>query len=399
MVMGKLKIAMFTDGYEPQVHGVATSVKSAREGLEKRGHKVWVFCPAAKGIKGRRIYQLPSVPLPIYWNWRIGIIGGFFIKYGLKPPKINMSDLDIIHVHTPAGVGFDGLFLGKMLNVPVVMTYHTFFPKYVKYFFPWMPRFMQRLTRNIVDRFLSWFYNQSDAVIAPSEDVRDYLRKHGVKKPIFVVPSGIRMKFRTSRERARKKLGWTDKKVLIHVARLSPEKNIDFILRTMKKIEEERDDVWLYILSTGPEERKLKALARRLGLRRTVFTGYVDSRTLEMMYAGADVFVFASETDTQALVLMEAAFKGVPIVVRNAPVTSSFVRKYGGLVSNRDADDMKDKIYALLDDEGLRREISENYRRRVVRDFSIEKCVVDLEKVYKIAIEIKKRELRGKRRI
>ena len=400
LVMGKqLKIALFSDAYEPQVNGVVTSVRLLKEELESRGHKVVLFAPEAKMKHKKGVYPVPSMPLPLYWSWRIGVPFGFFLRYSMRKIKgLNLSDFDIVHVHTPAGVGIDGIILAKLLNLPSVMTYHTFFPKYVGLYFPWMGKRLAAAASKGADAVLNWLYSQADATIVPSEDVMKYLKSRGFKKPMFVVPTGVKMKRKHNRERVRKKFGWTGKKILLHVARLSPEKNIDFLLRTMKLIEKERDDVYFYITSTGPSEKHLKSLAKRLGLKNVFFTGFVSDRQLEEMYSGADAFVFASETDTQAIVLMEAAFQGLPIIVRNAPVTGSFVKRYGGLVARREPADMKEKIYAIIDNPGLRDKISSGYKR-VVDDFNVRRCIDDMIKVYNIVIEIKKREVAGRRRV
>ena len=184
--------------------------------------------------------------------------------------------------------------------------------------------------------------------------------------------------------------------MLLHVARLSPEKNIPLILKMMKLIEKERDDVWLYITSDGPERMKLENMASKMGLRHVVFTGFLSRRMLNNYYAGADVFVFASETETQGMVLMEAAVNGLPVVVANEPVISDFVRRYGGLVAGSTPESMKEKVLKLLDDSRLWNAISKGYDS-VRRDYSIKKCVDDMVKVYNLVIEIKKQQIAGKR--
>ncbi len=391
----RLRIAIFTDGYEPQVNGVVTSIKNLKRELERRGHIVWVFHPDA-GIRRKRHYPIPSIPIPFYKGWRMGMPLGFFINYLFNPPPVDMKKFDVIHIHTPAGAGMDGLLLSKFLNIPSVATYHTFFQKYVRYFFPWLGRKGVRTAERIADFLLNHFHQQVDAVIAPSEDVLKYLRRANITKPIFIVPSGIKPPRKRDRQRIRKRLGWEGRKVLLHVARLSPEKDIPLILRMMRLIEEERDDVWLYITSTGPERERLEGMAKRLGLERVVFTGYVRRRLLNDFYAAADAFVFASGTDTQAIVLMEAAMHGLPVVVANRPVISDFVRKYGGEIASPKPGAMKEKVYAVIDNPERWKEISEGYWR-VREDYSSRKCMEDIIKVYNLVMEIKKQQIAGKR--
>ncbi len=391
----KLRIAIFTDGYDPQVNGVVTSIKNLKAELEKRGHVVWVFHPDA-GFRRRKHYALPSMPVPFYKDWPMAIPFGFFLKYLFKPPRVDMKRFDVIHVHSPVGAGIDGILLSKMLNIPSVSTYHTFFPKYVKYFFPWLGRGLREKAEDLADKLLNAFHSQADAIIAPSEGVMKYLRRKKVKKPIFIVPSGIKVPRYRDRKKLRKKLGWSGKKILLHVARLSPEKNIPLILKMMKLIENERDDVWLYITSTGPDHERLVRMSKRLGLKHVVFTGYVPERKLSEFYAAADVFVFASSTETQGMVLMEAAMNGLPIVAANVPVVADFVRQYGGLVSRVDPRDMKEKVCTLLNNRRLWKQISEGYKK-VRKDYSRKRCVEDMIKVYNLVIEIKKQQIAGKR--
>ena len=395
----RLRIALFTDAYDPQVSGVVTSVKNLKASLERKGHEVWVFYPkpAIKTkISKRRHYSLPPLPFPFYKGWTIGMPFGFFIKYAFRPPKIDMTSFDVIHVHSPGGAGIDGILIGKMLNIPTVATYHTFFQKYVEYFFPWIGKRATRISERIADKVVNWFHEQADAIIAPTEGVSRYLKKRKVKKPVFIVPSGVRIPRKRNRDYLRKKLGFDGKKVLLHVARLSPEKNIPILLKMMKLFEKERDDIWLYITSAGPEREKLEKMCKKLGLKRVVFTGYLPRRKLNDFYAAADVFVFASDTETQGIVLMEAAVNGLPIVVANFPIISDFVKKYGGLVASPTPRGMKMQVEKIIDNPELWKAISDGYHR-VRNDYSMSKCVDDMIKVYNLVIEIKKQKIAGKK--
>lgn len=149
------------------------------------------------------------------------------------------------------------------------------------------------------------------------------LRSYGVQKPIYVLPTGIRLQqFRRTRTCARKaralqrRLGIAPvAKVLLFVGRLGREKNIDFVIRAFAALKKMRREVRLVLVGNGPIRDQLKSLVTRLRLKEaTIFTGSVTHAESASYYQAADLFVFSPLTDTQGIVVLEAIASGLPVV-------------------------------------------------------------------------------------
>jgi glycosyltransferase involved in cell wall biosynthesis len=158
--------------------------------------------------------------------------------------------------------------------------------------------------------------------------------------------------------------------VLVHVGRVAFEKNIDFLLRVLVRIREQVPDVLLLVSGDGPARADLQALARRLGLSGSVlFVGYLDRRTTLLdCYRAGDAFVFASRTETQGLVLLEAMALGVPVVSTAVLGTRDILESAGGaLIAPEDEREFAGKVVRLLQDRALRARMSDAAREDAAR--------------------------------
>ena len=221
-----------------------------------------------------------------------------------------------MHIQTPFIAHYAGLELARALNVPAVETYHTYFEEYLHHYVPLMPRGVMRF---VARRFTCSQAESVDRLIAPSRAMRDALarlrRAHADRDHPDGAGSGS---LRAGRRRAfRERCGIAPARpVLVHVGRIAHEKNIDFLLRMLVRARAEMPDILLLIAGEGPALDALPAARRELGVRRSVhFAGYLDRRReLLDCYRAGDLFVFASRTETQGLVLLEAMAQGVPVV-------------------------------------------------------------------------------------
>lgn len=346
-----MKIAMFTDSYRPQINGVVTSIEIAKKSLERKGHDVTVFAPSVPRYMDTEsgIHRFKSVSFMAYREYRISAPVNFLAEN-------RGFDFDVMHVHTPFSVGALALGLTRKYYVPCVGTFHTLFSEYIHYFI--RPRFVGEIkeVRMLFDKFswryLPWFYNQMDSVISPSDGIRKLLLEKGIRKDIFVVPTGIRenMISKKTKKDARKKFGFGNEKIVLHVGRISKEKDIEFIISSMKGTLG-KDGIKLVITSEGPERNAMERLTKNLDIEKNViFTGYMKEGDIADMYKASDVFVMASKSETQGVVLSEAAANGLPCVVLRAPVTSDFVKENKiGVVSAED--DFADSVQKMLHDE------------------------------------------------
>jgi 1,2-diacylglycerol 3-alpha-glucosyltransferase len=309
-----LKILYLSDVYFPRINGVSTSIQTFTLELEKLGHEVRLIAPAypqagpsPPWIKRVRSRRVPFDPEDRLMSRR---------ELRALMPDLQKEFFDLIHVQTPFLAHSFGVELAKFLDLPLVETYHTFFEEYLYHYVPLAPRsWMQRLARNFSRRQ----GNEVDSLIVPSRAMEAALRGYGVTRPIVRLPTGLRIEeFRGGngqafRERYRIRDG---RPTLVHIGRLAHEKNIDFLLRMLVEVVKAEPEVLLIVAGEGPALPSLQRLGRDLGLSdNLLFVGYLDRQnTLLDCYRAADAFVFASRTETQGLVLLEAMALAVPVV-------------------------------------------------------------------------------------
>lgn len=368
-----MHIAIFTDTYHPQINGVVTSIDLFTEELRERGHEVHIFCPADRRLKkDKYIHQINSFEFRPYPEYRVGL--PFPLKIYLQMKKI---DPDILHLHSPAPIGALGLYLGGVMNKPVVASYHTLLGEYLEY----LPgnriwRF-KKLNKKMVDRYIQFFYNHSDKIIVPSEQTKKILLETQVTKPIEVIPTGIK----SGNYLKTKNLGSRIK--ILHVGRLCKERSVDEIIKAFNKLTETLD-CELIIVSKGPAEKELKNLVKKLKIENKVnFAGYVTEEEKIRLYNTADLFVTASTTDTQGLVALEAMASGMPVIAANAGGAMDYIQNdHNGLMFEpHSIDELADKMLSVLSSPELREKLVEN-GYKTAKDLDIEKCVERLEAVY-----------------
>jgi len=259
--------------------------------------------------------------------------------------------LDIIHVHTPFLMGSLGALTARRFNLPLVFTHHTLYHNYAHY----LP-FGKKMATAIIKQWDINFCNRCDLIIAPSQFVKALVRRSGVRTPISVIPTGLPDNYNAGNPHwIKEKFALSpDNKILLHVGRMGKEKNIIFLIEAMEKIIQKRKDTRLVLVGTGPEETNLKQLTWGKNLQQFIFfTGRVSPQELQNCYAGADIFVFASQTETQGMVVGEAKISGLPLVVLYSPCMAEMVfHGKDGYLAHTSNDFVKYVLY-LLDNEKL----------------------------------------------
>jgi 1,2-diacylglycerol 3-alpha-glucosyltransferase len=363
-----VRVALFTNNYLPFCGGVTISVETLRQGLQARGHDVWVFAPRfARGEgDGPGVIRYPSVPAATYPDFSLAV--PYSPRIGRR---VRALDFDVFHAHHPFLLGPAARRLGRRQGRPVVFTYHTRYEKYAHY----VP-----LTRGLVEaaaiRLSTRFAARADAVIAPSQVIREDLRARAVKVPIAVVPTGVDLeRFRPGhRGAARARLGLAPAgPVLLYVGRLDPEKSVGRVLLAFERIASIVPDTRLLLVGQGTEGEWLRRQARRLAAAdRIIFLGVRAHHALPECYQAADLFLFASETETQGLVLAEAAASGLPSVAVAAPGSDEVVRDGDtGLLTKSDPAAVAEAAIGLLLDHDRRRGMAERARRVAEREFDV----------------------------
>jgi 1,2-diacylglycerol 3-alpha-glucosyltransferase len=310
-----MRVLFVSDVYFPRVNGVSTSIRTFRSDLAQLGVETTLVTPAYPGGAedgDPSIIRVPSGGVPRDPEDRRFLAGP--LKRVLD--RELATKVDLVHIHTPFIAHYAGVRFAREHGLPVVATYHTFFEDYLHHYVPILPR---GIGRWIARRFTLSQCSDVAELISPSAPMRDALRAYGVTTPIEVLPTGLSAEsfIRGAGARFRKQFGLPpDRPLLLYVGRVAFEKNIDFLLRMFLKLRARRPDAVFVIAGEGPALPHLTRLARELGIHAEVrFIGYLDRRTdLPNCYAAGDAFVFASRTETQGLVLLEAMAQGTPVV-------------------------------------------------------------------------------------
>ena len=360
-----LKVAMFTNNYLPFIGGVPISIERLRRGLITLGHQVLVVAPRYGQAEEKNETQVLRLPSLLAWGkHREFRVANLFT--GAAGRRVRTFKPDIIHLHHPFWLGSLGLWLGRRLGVPVVYTYHTRLEHYA-HFVP-LPG---ALFRNLISHALiKRFANRCDGVISPTHSTEDYLLMLGVKTPIYVQPTGIDYeRFQhhdpQASEALKHDLDLMGKKVLVSVSRLSSEKNIDFLLDAMAHLKTDRgDDFHLLIIGEGDERQRLEARIEQLALQQQVsLVGAVPPEHMVDYYQLGDVFVFASKSETQGMVVLEAMAAGLPVVaLRSSGIEDVVKDGENGYKTPENLSLWCQRVNTLLDDKACRKEFSERAR-------------------------------------
>ncbi|OPX92905.1 MAG: Alpha-monoglucosyldiacylglycerol synthase [Pelotomaculum sp. PtaB.Bin104] len=377
-----MKIGIFTDSYLPYTSGVVRSIQTFSEELTSNGHEIFIFAPSYRDCrKENRVFRFSSIPSPTNRDFTLAM--PFSIKF---KPTIKKLNLDLIHVHSPFLLGRLGARYARRLGIPLVFTFHTLYDQYVHY----VP-FAQSLTKDLAQRISRGFCNHCDLVIVPTTAVEDYLRKIGVSASIRVVPTGIKvMNYQSGDQNwLRRRFNLPEgEKILLFVGRLGQEKNINFLMECFAKINEEMRNTRLVLVGGGPEEEELKNKATELGVAEQVtFTGVLPPTDVVNCYAGADIFVFSSVSETQGIVIGEAKAAGLPVVAVAAFGVSEMVDDgIDGFLTELEPVQFIEKIILLLNNDDLYQRMSRNARENA-ENLSTANCTAKLINCYSQAIE------------
>ena len=314
-----MNIGIFTDSYFPQLSGVATSIKTLKDALEKQGHNVFIFTTTdphiKKGAVEANIFRFSSVPFISFTDRRVAFRGFFEATKVAREVK-----LDIVHTQTEFALGMIGKYVAHQLKIPAIHTYHTMYEDYLHYVLNG-----HLLRPYHVKQFTNVYLKNMDGVIAPSKRVEALLKRYRVDIPMRVIPTGVDVNSlnKAANNDMRQELGIpADAPVLLTLSRVAEEKKIDRILNAMPEIIDEFPETRLVIAGDGPDMEVLQEQVERLTLEdNVIFTGDVPHDDVGSYYKMADLFVSASDTETQGLTYIEALASGTKCVVYDTDYT------------------------------------------------------------------------------
>lgn len=358
-----MKILFISDVYFPRINGVSTSIETFRNNLRALGHTVHLIVPeyGSQSPDESDILRVPAKSLPFDPEDRL-MSYSWVMK---RVEQLRTEKYDIIHIQTPFVAHYLGTKLSRLLDIPCVETYHTFFEEYLHHYIPLIPKV---LTSLIAKRFSRHQGNSLHGMVVPSHPMLKILKDYGITTHSEVIPTGIPPQSFVlgDRETFRNKYGIAhDRPVLLFVGRVAHEKNIGFLLKMLEPVKAKIPNVLFVIAGEGPAREHLMNEVKERGLNDNVtFIGYLDRNTeLNSCYRSADIFIFSSRTETQGLVLLEAMAQGTPVVSTAELGTRDVLRDGLGVwIAKEELHDFSTKVVIMLGDGEVRKDLSASGR-------------------------------------
>lgn len=392
-----MNIAFFTDNFYPQRDGVVSSAMNSATELARLGHNVLFVVPKqAKPAKlpfkqGRiKVAYVPSMPT--------GMHGGYRIGFTLRPgsiAKLKAFKPDIIHFHTPWGLGLSAHLAAEKFDVPLVGTNHIFITRGNSASLSVIPgyKFFNKQLTSVGIYMIKTLYDACDLRLAPSRMLIQGLKDSGYDKPFTYLPNGIHLtkirKLSAAKKDALREVYGLKKHVVLHFGRLAKEKSIDDLLRSFARVCKAKNDVSLLIIGDGAMRKSLVALSKKLKIERSVvFAGSMSHE--ELVSSGiislGDLFATASRSENQPMAVLEAMIHGLPIVGVKEAGMIDLVTTNGFLSSAKSHKQFADHMLRLLDDSALASKMSKS-SASLAKKFCITKTTKKLEALYRLSIK------------
>ncbi|MBW1645417.1 MAG: glycosyltransferase [Deltaproteobacteria bacterium] len=378
----KLTIVMFTNNYFPFVGGVPIAIHRLKKGLERLGHRVYIFAPRYDRQEAEEENIIRCRPLFQYrkGNFVVPVTNIFSTRIAREFARLAP---DVVHLHHPYWLGHVGQKLARRHGLATVYTYHTRLERLNHY----LPLFRGLAGGRIPHMLIKHFANLCDAIIAPTMTAKSYLRNLGVGKTIAVLPTGVDLDaYRHEPEEVaalHAELGG-GRLVLLSVFRLSAEKNPYFFLEGIDRLRQVTTIPFRCVIAgDGPERDKMTARIAELGLQEEVrLLGNVPPAEIALYYQAADLFVFASQAETQGLVVLEAMAGGCPVVAVAASGVADVIRNgRNGFATEATVAAWSARIAELLADDARRRQLA-SQAREDARQYSLEAMAAQVVSLY-----------------
>jgi glycosyltransferase involved in cell wall biosynthesis len=345
-----MRLTLITETYAPQVNGVSRTLGQLVRHLLAAGDSVQVVHPdygqahdEAEHVKVR------SIALPWYKDVRVPLP-----PFGSALRKIDEFRPDIVHIATEATLGLRALLHARHQRLPVVSSFHTNWDHYSDHY-------RVGFARGSIWRYLRWFHSRTIETYVPSRPTIADLETRGFRD-LVLWPRGVDGRLfrpdRPGRDTVREALGLTPDNVVIgHVSRLAPEKNVGYLAEALAIVGSARPNARFLFVGDGPERASLE----RLMGPNARFAGYRTGPDLADHYAAADIFAFASLTETFGNVVLEAMASGLPVVAVRAGGVGDIVRNGGtGLLVEPVEPPARfaEFLIRLVDDAACRRDLA-----------------------------------------
>ena len=385
-----MRIAYFTDAFYPQVNGVVSSIINTAQELIRLGHEVLIVAPKpSSGVEkvkhhcwdmGIEILFVPGIKALFYPDFKLTM------PYTVKiVNRLKDFGAEIIHFHTPFSAGAEAIVAARLLNLPLIGTFHTFFiePEYLKV----IKLDKVRGVRTFGWHYNNWYYNRCDLVLSPSRYTAEELKKHKVQAPVEVFSNGLsfgELASPATGQALAKRLHFSPHSV-IYVGRLSEEKCVDVLIRAMRLVHLVNPDVQLLIVGDGPARRSLEKLAHDEELDEAVrFLGMIphDELLRDGYYQAVQGFVTASTSENQPMTIIEALMAGLPIIGVDERGVPEMITDNGYVARAGDHGELAIYILRLFADP-VRYAAMSAAAKQSAQKYNIEKTTPQLLKIYR----------------
>ena len=388
-----MKIAIFTETYEPYISGVTTSIKMLKEALEKMGNTVYIVTVNLKNYhfrydKKNKIIYIPGIKTKIYDARLTGIYSRRAFKI------IKRWNLDIIHSQTEFSIGVFSRIVSKKLNIPVIHTYHTLYEDYVYYV---THNHFNNFGKKVVIKITKYFCEKKcDGLIVPTDKIKElFIKKYHIKKEINVIPTGIdtnRFKLTAKITNDLKKLK-KQYKIKPHdfiigsVGRIAIEKSFDELIKSTKPLIKAYPNLYLMIVGDGPEINNLKELCQKLKIdKNVIFTGKVNYDLIPVYYHLFDIATSFSKTETQGLTIIEALASKTPVLcINDDSFKKMIISSYNGYLF-KDSLEYQQLVKKLIKNPKLYNYLKKNTLLSI-QEYTKEAFAKKVYQVYQKAIE------------
>ena len=308
LVRPRLRIAIVTETWPPEINGVALSMMQLCQGLQRLGHKILLVRPVQKEtcaeFHPEQECLVLSQPIPKYPSLQFG-----WPQYLKVTKAFEKFSPDVVHIVTEGPLGLTALQAAKAKKIAVSSGFHSPFQDFSRFFD------LAFLVKPI-QRYLTWFHNSTDVTCVPSQYTEQALRGFGVTCPLVVVGRGVdTVRFSPKHRSQRLRQQWgvdADTRVMLYVGRLSPEKEVDVLIKSFHALQVQQGvNIKFVIVGDGPDRIRLSKMTTS---KDVIFMGSLGGHELATAYASADVFTFASQADTFGNVVLEAIASGLPVI-------------------------------------------------------------------------------------
>lgn len=383
----QLKIGLFTDTYHPTVNGISVVVDTLKRQMEAAGHRPVVVCPAVRTAHKVLKHEPHVITVPSVKGWPYDEYDVSFFWPPSFRKRLLAEKFDVIIFFTPGQLGLMAMDIAHHANIPVVAQHSTDLEKYVSQYMGGpaaalavllgLPLFAGIKTINwptwrhvgrlrwsakkwgtqVIHEGLGMWYGMSDGVVALSRKSKLQIlaMPHVHADAIATIPVGVDSLPQSPDDSFRKTYDIpADAPLLMYVGRISREKNLDTVIPMMEHIVQTYPEARFAFVGDFDYRKKLEQKARTCkAAANIVFTGKIPRHELAAVYAAADIFIFPSTTDTQGLVLHEAALAGLPVIMTDGAVTEVVCDGVNGYVVDNDPIAFAQAAATLIKDKKL----------------------------------------------